>query len=185
MSIPLRISLLLMAILAGLLIAWTAVRAGTGLQAASDTTLSAVSLATPSPLPDKPAGNAPFLTAPNNPTAICVVKKIHSGVCSINWEYLYADATPNYIISMTLEIDGKTRARFDGFFQTSMYVPFEMLGFPVACGTLGSGGFPNLGLSHNFLINAGDSNSSNTTSSGSVICPADEPHHVFLAVVRK
>ena len=185
MSLPIRSGLLLVAILAGLLLAWTTVGAGAGFPVANDNTPLTATFATPAPLPDKPAGEAPFLTTPTDPTAVCMVKKIHSGVCVMNWEYLYASADPNYIITMTVAIDDKTRARFDGFFQTTMYVPSEMLGFQVACGTLGSGGYPNLGMSHNFLISARDSNGSKTTSSGSVICPADDLYHVYLSVVRK
>jgi hypothetical protein len=48
------------------------------------------------------------------------------------------DASPNYMISMTIALSGTNPvANVQGFFQTSMYVPYNMLGqgFRVPCGT--------------------------------------------------
>ena len=50
--------------------------------------------------------------------------------------------SPNYMITMTLTLNNFGEvARTQGFFQTSMYVPFNMFdrGFKVACGAPGAG----------------------------------------------
>ncbi len=81
---------------------------------------------------------------------------------------------------MTVEIDGKKRARYNGFFQTDMYIPSEMLVFQVACGAPGSGGDPNLGLNHTYTLRARDSAGLGAANYGSVTCPADEPRRIFF-----
>ncbi len=65
----------------------------------------------------------------------------HKDTCYIQWDYLQVSAsTSQYIISMTLAIDGQMRAYHAGFFQTSMYVPTDIFrpGLRVTCGPPGS-----------------------------------------------
>jgi len=183
MSLPHRTHFLFLAVLTGLLLVWGAVRAAPTIHEADAQTAAVAS--SPTPLPDRPTLQAPDISFIDSPTASCVVPTPHTGICYLRWSYLYATADPNYIISMTVEIDGKARARYAGFFQTSMYVPDEMLIFGVACGAAGSGGNPNFGMSHSYTIRARDSSGFGAANYGSVTCPADEPHHVYLPVVRK
>jgi hypothetical protein len=96
----------------------------------------------------------------------------------INWYYLSVNASPNYMICMEVTINeiGKV-ARYQGFFQTSMYVPYNMhfRGFRVACGALGSGGDPNRGKVYSFTIRAKDSAGLGSANYGSITCPAYTP----------
>lgn len=173
-----RISLVFVAILVSLLLAWGVVQAASSKQAA-------LAITTPMPLPNQPAVQSPDISFIDSPTAACELARANTGVCYMTWSYLYAYANPNYMITMTVEIDGKKRARYQGFFQTDMYVPSEMLVFRVACGAPGSGGLPNMGMSHSYTLRARDSANLNATNYGSVICPADEPLRIYLPLLRK
>jgi hypothetical protein len=64
--------------------------------------------------------------------------------------------------------------RFHGFFQTSMYAPFQMQdkGIKVACGELGAGGHPALGNAYAWTISARDSSNLKSANYGTVYCPA-------------
>jgi hypothetical protein len=178
-QLPFRTGLLFLAIGAGLLLAWGAVKAEPGMQIAP-------ALPTPTPLPNRPAvKSAPDISSIDSPNPACVLPRAHTGVCYISWTYLYAYANPNYLITTTVEIDGKKRARYNGFFQTDMYIPSEMLVFQVACGAPGSGGDPILGLNHSYTLRARDSSGLGAANYGSVTCPADEPRHIFLPLVRR
>jgi len=180
MSLPLRISLIFLAILAGLLMAWGVVSAASGMQ-------TELVLSTPTPLPDQPAveSGSPEISIIESPSASCVLPRENTGICFMTWSYLYATADPSYIITMTVQIDDQARARYSGFFQTSMYVPSEMLAFRVDCGALGSGGDPNLGMNHSYTIRARDSDGLGTANYGSAICPADEPRRIYLPMLQK
>ena len=177
MSLTFRITLVFLAILTGLLLAWGVAQAAPAMQSAAPTT--------PMPLPDQPAVESPDISFIDSQTAACELARANTGVCYMTWSYLYAYADPNYMITMTGEIDGKKRARYQGFFQTSMYVPSEMLVFRVACGAPGSGGFPNLGMNHSYTLRARDSAGLGAANYGSVTCPADEPLRIYLPLLRK
>ncbi len=59
-------------------------------------------------------------------------------ICYVSWYYLSVNASPNYMITMTAFLnDFGPVAHTQGFFQTSMYVPYNMLGqgVKVACGS--------------------------------------------------
>ena len=178
MSLHMRISLIFLTILAGLLLAWGVVRA-------APDTLAASVLPTPTPLPDQPAVDPPDISLIDSPTASCVLPRANTGVCFVTWSYMYASADPNYIITMTVGIDDKARGRYNGFFQTSMYVPSELLVFRVACGAPGSGGNPNYGMNHIYTLRARDSSGLSAANYGSVTCPADEPRRIYLPVLSK
>ncbi len=113
----------------------------------------------------------------DSPNAYCHQPDPYQDVCYINWYYLSVDAAPNYMVQMTLELDGKFVARNQGFFQTSMYIPHDMngLGYKVRCGSLGSGGDPNWGATHSFTIRAKDSAGLSSTNYGTAYCPAYIP----------
>ena len=68
-------------------------------------------------------------------------------------------------------------AHTQGFFQTSMYVPYNMLGqgVKVACGAKGAGGDQNLGAAYAYTIRARDSANLSSANYGTVYCPPYTP----------
>ena len=95
-----------------------------------------------------PAPQQPNIGLIDSPSATCYQPDHTQNNCYISWYYLSVDASPNYMITMTAVLnDFGPVAHTQGFFQTSMYVPYNMLGqgFKVACGSLGAGGNPTLG----------------------------------------
>ncbi len=120
----------------------------------------------------------PTISFIDSPTVACYQPDPAVDACWINWYYLSVDANPNYMICMEVTINeiGKV-GRYQGFFQTSMYVPYNMhfRGFKVACGALGSGGDPNRGKVYAYTIRAKDSANLSSANYGSVTCPAFTP----------
>lgn len=184
MSSPFRISLVFLTFLAGLLLAWGVVQAAPASRVSSNTLVMST-LTTPTPLPDQPAVLSPNISFIDSPTASCILPRANTGVCLMTWYYMYAEAAPNYIITMTVGIDDIPRARYNGFFQTNMLVPSEFLVFRVPCGALGSGGNPNLGANHSYVLRARDSAGLGAANYGSVTCPADEPARTFLPLLTR
>lgn len=123
--------------------------------------------------PDQP--NIGFI---ESPSAACVQPDSSKNECFINWYYLSVSASPNYMITMTVQLNdiGKV-ARYQGFFQTSMYAPYNMnpQGYKVACGSPGSGGDPDWGESYAYTIRARDSAGLKSANYGTVICPPYTP----------
>ena len=68
-------------------------------------------------------------------------------------------------------------AHMQGFFQTSMYAPYNMLGrgFKVACGAPGAGGNPQLGNAYSWTIRARDSAGLGAANYGTAYCPPYTP----------
>jgi hypothetical protein len=122
-------------------------------------------------------------TVPNigfidSPTATCYQPDVTQNSCNINWYYLSVGADPNYMITMTVVLnDYGIVANMNGFFQTSMYVPYNMLGqgFKVPCGALGAGGNSKLGNAYAYTIRARDSANLGSANYGTVYCPAYQP----------
>lgn len=88
------------------------------------------------------------------------------------------DAAPNYMITMTVQLNAIGYvARTHGFFQTSMYVPFNMVpnGYKVTCGALGAGGNPYWGNAYAYTIRARDSANLKSANYGTTYCPAYTP----------
>jgi hypothetical protein len=129
-----------------------------------------------------PAGESPspppLISFIDSPTATCYQPNPAVDVCWINWYYLSVSASPNYMICMEVTINeiGKV-ARYQGFFQTSMYVPYNMhdRGFRVPCGAPGASGDPDRGLSYGYTIRAQDSVGLRSANYGSVTCPPYAP----------
>ncbi|MCA9875149.1 MAG: hypothetical protein H6659_00735 [Ardenticatenaceae bacterium] len=114
----------------------------------------------------------------DSPSATCYQPDAGRDACYINWYYLSVGASPNYMITMTLTLNDRGPvAHTQGFFQTSMYVPYSMLGdgFKVACGPLGAGGNPLLGNAYAYTIRARDSAGLASANYGTVYCPAYQP----------
>jgi hypothetical protein len=141
---------------------------------------------TPPPQRERQADpNAPAISFIDSPTATCY-RPVHetSDACYIEWSYMYVTAsTSQYIISMTVEIDGRKRAYYSGFFQTSMYVPgdIHLPGFKVSCGVPGSNPIPGLGKSYSYTIRARETGGLGAANYGTVTCPAG-PNKIFLPI---
>jgi hypothetical protein len=124
------------------------------------------------------APQAPNIGFIDSPTSTCYQPDPARDACYINWYYMAVDASPNYMIAMTVTLNTiGVVARVGGFFQTSMYVPYSMFdrGFQVSCGALGAGGNPQLGSAYGWTINARDSNNLKSANYGTTYCPAYLP----------
>lgn len=127
---------------------------------------------------DFPEGKSPDISFIDSPTASCYQPDPSQDACYINWYYMSVNASPNYMIAMTATINAIGPViRYHGFFQTSMYAPFNMQdrGIKVACGPLGAGGNPNLGNAYGWTIRARDSSNLKSANYGTVYCPAYQP----------
>lgn len=124
------------------------------------------------------SSDAPTIGFIDSPTATCYQPDYTKDECFINWYYLAVDAAPNYMITMTVTINNiGVVSHSQGFFQTSMYAPYNMLdrGFKVACGSLGAGGNPKLGNAYAYTIRARDSANLGSANYGTTYCPAYTP----------
>lgn len=120
----------------------------------------------------------PNISFIDSPSATCYQPDPARNECYLTWYYLSVNASPNYMITMTLSLnDSGPLAHTQGFFQTSMYVPYNMLGngFKVACGSLGAGGKPKLGNAYGYNIRARDSDGLGAANYGTAYCPAYVP----------
>jgi hypothetical protein len=114
----------------------------------------------------------------DSPTVACYQPDPAQDTCYINWYYMSVNASPNYMIAMTVTLNSiGVVARIGGFFQTSMYAPYNMWdkGFKVACGAPGAGGSPTLGNAYAWTINAIDSSSLKSANYGTAYCPPYTP----------
>ena len=122
--------------------------------------------------------NQPLIGFIDSPTAACVQPDSTKNECFVNWYYMAVNSDPNYMITMTVQLnDFGFVSRYHGFFQTSMYVPYNMnpQGYKVACGLLNSGGDPKWGESYGYTIRARDSANLGSGNYGTVFCPAYIP----------
>ncbi len=118
----------------------------------------------------------------DSPTATCYQPDRRVDECFINWYYLSVSAAPDYMINMwvTLNATGGV-AFYQGFFQTSMYAPYNMhgRGFRVACGPLVLSDDPTIlpdhGNTYGYTIRARDSGGLKSANYGTVYCPAFTP----------
>jgi hypothetical protein len=130
-------------------------------------------------------GESPDISFIDSPGAICHQSQV--GTCYLQWSYLAVSAsTSQYIISMTVSIDGRIRAYHTGFFQTSMYIPSNLLkpGFKVACGWRGASGASRLGYSYGYVIRAAETGGLKAANYGTVTCPADVGT-VFMPLITR
>jgi hypothetical protein len=122
--------------------------------------------------------NQPNIGFIDSPSATCYQPDPTQNNCYINWYYLSVSASPNYMITMTAFLnDFGPVAHTQGFFQTSMYVPYNMLGqgVKVVCGAPGAGGDPQLGKAYAYTIRARDSAGLSSANYGTVYCPPFAP----------
>jgi hypothetical protein len=113
----------------------------------------------------------PAISFIDSPSATCYQPDTSRNTCYIEWNYLYVTASSSqYIISMTVSIDNRVVAYHSGFFQTSMYIPDDMVGhgFKVACGPRNANG---LGKSYAYTLRARETGGLSAANYGSVTCP--------------
>ncbi len=129
-----------------------------------------------------PAGaaqpQAPNIGFIDSPTAACYQPDPSVDECFLNWYYISVNGAPNNIITMTVTVNAiGVVSHYQGFFQQSMYVPYNMVdrGFKVACGPPGAGGNPLLGNSYGYTIRARDSAGLSSANYGTANCPAYTP----------
>jgi len=174
--------------LAGLAIVWGAI----GARAAAGSPAASAAMATPEgPQPPhreiQGEVESPAISFIDNPTATCYRLVAGTGECYIQWNYLNVTASSSqYVISMTVSIDGRLRANHSGFFQTSMFVPGEMYdpGFRVTCGFPGAGGVAGMGNTYSYIIRARETSGLAAANYGSVTCPADVVQVFVPLIVR-
>ncbi len=117
---------------------------------------------------------SPDISFIDNPSATCYQPVGGQNECYINWQYIYVTASsPQYMTQMTVTIDSRVRAVYQGFFTTSFYIPGDLhgRGFRVPCGALGAAGNPLLGAAHSYTIRAVETGGLKAANYGSVICP--------------
>jgi hypothetical protein len=128
------------------------------------------------PEPPRREGGTPDISFIDSQSPTCYRPADSTGVCYITWHSLQVEATATqYIVSMTVAIDGRLRAYHGGFFQTTMFVPGEMYGpgFAVTCGYPGAGGLAAMGKTYSYVIRARETGGLKAANYGSVTCPAD------------
>jgi hypothetical protein len=127
------------------------------------------------------------VSALQSDSAICYRPAGASGDCYIRWQQIGVSAPASaYVVSMTVEIDSRLRAYHAGFFQSTMYIPGDMIdpGYRVKCGAPGSGGLPEFGRVYSYTVRARFTDASENTNTGSSICPADRVP-AYLPLVRR
>ena len=130
----------------------------------------------------------PSISLIESPTPNCYRPELRSNTCLINWSTISVSADPSHsVISLTVTIDGQMRANYQGFFQSSMHISsnFQGDGFEVPCGPAGVDGIANMGHQYDWLLSARDSSGSDTSSQGTVVCPAMDPATIFLPLVLR
>jgi hypothetical protein len=125
----------------------------------------------------------PTISFIDSPSATCYQPDPSQNTCYIEWTYLYVTAsTSQYIISMTVSLDNHIVAYHSGFFQTSMYIPDDMVGhgFKVACGPRNAIG---LGKTYAYTLRARETGGLSAANYGSVTCPG--VYMVNLPLIRR
>jgi hypothetical protein len=131
---------------------------------------------------------SPTITSIDSPNPTCYRAALGSDVCYINWRSMTVSAiSPQRIVSMSVSIDGRVRANYQGFFQSSMDVSraFHGEGFRVDCGPEGVDGIEGMGRQHDWAIRARDTEDAEATNRGTVTCPALAPFAVSLPMLRR
>ena len=128
--------------------------------------------------------DTPLIGFIDSPSAVCYQPDPRRDSCFINWYYFSVNAGANYMVSLDIFLNPNLVSHTAGFFQTSMYVPYNMLGqgFRVACGPpvsipdpYSASGTMQVGNTYAYTIRAKDSVQLTAANYGSVICPAFVP----------
>lgn len=136
------------------------------------------------------AGRAPLSAAIEPPTAATAAPRISGFTvdnmtcdylvdestdrCYLDWTAIAVTASSNqYIIDLKVAVDGDIRLVSNGFFQTWMQIPSDMLGsgLEVVCGAPGEGGFDDLGRSYAVTAVARETGGGETSAGITITCP--------------
>jgi len=120
----------------------------------------------------------PDISFIDSPTPYCYQPDSTQDTCYLNWNSMYVDASPSYMVAMTVTLNSiGVVAHYQGFFQTSMSVYYDMQGpgFKVACGAPGAGGRPLLGNAYSWTIQARASDNLKSANYGTTYCPPYTP----------
>jgi len=109
-----------------------------------------------------------------------------SSTCLINMRSISATSSDPNFLGVQIAIDGKTRAFFSNFFETSVSINERMMGkgLQVVCGKPNASGVPGYGLQYHVGISAVVSGSSATTDTANVNCPSYEDRLYLPAVIK-
>ena len=125
----------------------------------------------------------PAISFIDSPSATCYQPDTSRNTCYVAWSYLYVTAgASQYIISMTVSLDNRLVAYHSGFFQTSMYIPSDLVGrgFKVACGPRNASG---LGKTYAYTLRARETGGLGAANYGSVTCPG--VYLVYMPLIRR
>jgi hypothetical protein len=134
------------------------------------------------------APDHPTISTIESPSPTCYRPGLHSNICRVNWGLVrVSTVSPRTIVSVTLTIDGRMRANYQGYFQSSLSVEpgFHGDGFQVACGFEGVDGVAGMGRVYDWRLKALDSEGLEATNKGTVTCPAWHPISVYLPLVQR
>ena len=67
----------------------------------------------------KPGSVGAKISFIDSPSAHCYQPNPAQNVCYVAWQYLSVSASPNYMLYLTVELDGRLVLNVRGFFQTS------------------------------------------------------------------
>jgi hypothetical protein len=120
----------------------------------------------------------------NNP--YCAQASPSSSTCLINVRNISATSSDPNFRGVQITINGKTRAFFSNFFETSVFINDGMMGkgLQVTCGRPKASGLPGYGLQYSVGISAIVSGSSPTTDTANVTCPSFESKS-YLPMLKK
>jgi hypothetical protein len=108
-----------------------------------------------------------------------------SPTCLIYVRYISATSTDPNFRGIQISIDGKARAFFSNFFETSTYINDSMMGkgLQVFCGGPNASGVPGYGLQYSVGISAIVTGSSPITDTANVTCPYFESR-LYLPMIK-
>jgi len=125
------------------------------------------------------AGAAYAIGFIDSPSPQC--RKIKGNECAIRFSYLAVNADPAYLYFLRVKLGDKLVFNSGGFFQTSAYIPGELIGdsIRVKCGAPGSSPDPKpspnpvtlYGNQYSYTIEARASDGLGAANYGTVQCP--------------
>jgi len=118
----------------------------------------------------RPAGAGITGTGVDAPTCV----KLSANKCVITFNSVFASSDDGLLVFLRLSVADKVVANVTAWFENSVYVAGDRFGagFPVACGTLGSGGNPALGAEYVLKIEPGTVSGVAFTDTANIFCPA-------------
>jgi hypothetical protein len=116
----------------------------------------------------------------------CTQSAPASSTCLIKVSSINATSTDPNFRGVQITVDGKPRAFFSNFFETSVSINERMMGkgLQVVCGKPNASGVPGYGLQYHVGISAVVSGSSSTSDTANVNCPSYEDR-LYLPAVTK